>query len=218
MLWDVYGTLLAAQRGDLDSLVRRERELTVVFEQTIREFRLTTNAGTLCRDFLAAIATRREAGGPHSEVRIEEIWQQLAPRIPPREIALYFERHANPKQPMAGARETLVALQKRGLRQGIISNAQFYTRIELSELLGDNFFDPELVLLSCELGVAKPGLTAFRRAAQVLARDGIAPDQCIMVGDSPANDIAPAQQVGFNALLFGPTGDIQQLPQLLERV
>jgi putative hydrolase of the HAD superfamily len=218
ILWDVYGTLLAAQRGDLDALVRRERELTAAFAQTIHEFQLQADAATLCRDFLAAIAARRSAGGPHSEVRIEDIWQQIAPTAPPRDIALFFERHANPKQPMPGAQKTLVALKERGLRQGIVSNAQFYTRIELAELLGEELFDSSLIFLSCELGVAKPDLTAFRRAVEVLARDGIAPAECLVVGDSPDNDITPARQVGFNAILFGPTGDIQQLPQLLERL
>lgn len=218
ILWDVYGTLLAAQRGDLDSLMRRQHELTAAFEQTIREFHLDLSAETLRRDFLAAIAARRPAGVAHPEIRIEEVWRKLAPGAPARDIALYFERQANPKQPMPGARETLLALKERGLRQGIISNAQFYTRIELSELLGDDFFDPSLIFLSCDIGVAKPDPTAFRRAAEVLARDGITPAECLVVGDSPANDIAPAREAGFRAVLFGPTGDIQQLSQLLERL
>jgi putative hydrolase of the HAD superfamily len=218
ILWDVYGTLLVARRGDLDSLVRREAELVAAFAQTIRHFHLRSDAVALCRQFLAAIGTRRSSGGAHSEVRIEEIWQQIAPTAPPRAIALFFERHANPKRPMPGARETLAALKERGLRQGIVSNAQFYTRIELAELLGDEFFDPSLIFLSCELGVAKPDLTAFRRAAAVLARAGITPAECLMVGDSPVNDINPAREAGFSAILFGPGGEIQELPQLLERV
>jgi putative hydrolase of the HAD superfamily len=220
--WDVYGTLLASQRGDLDSLVRRAPELTAAFAQTIREFRVNHSAAVLCRDFLAAIATQRAAklaaGIAHPEIRIEDIWQQLVPTAPPRDIALYFERKANPKQLVPGARETLDALKRAGLRQGIISNAQFYTLIELSELLGGDFFDPALIFLSCDLGVAKPDVTAFRRAVETLARDRITPAECLIVGDSPVNDIAPAQQVGFRALLIGPTGDIQQLPQLLERL
>jgi len=220
--WDVYGTLLTAQRGDLDSLVRRAPELTAAFAQTIREFRLSLSAEVLCHDFLSAIAAQRAAklaaGIAHPEIRIEEIWGQLAPSGPARDIALYFERKANPKQLAPGTRKTLDALKERGLRQGIISNAQFYTLIELSELLGGGFFDPALTFLSCDLGVAKPDLTAFHRAVETLARDEIRPAECLYVGDSPANDIAPAQQVGFRTLLIGPTGDIQQLPQLLERL
>jgi len=206
ILWDVYGTLLAAQRGDLDSLVRRERELIPAFAQTIRRFQLATDAESLRREFLAAVAER-------PAIRIEEVWQQLAPTAPPRDIALYFERHANPKRPMPGALETLRAVKQRGLRQGIISNAQFYTRIELDEMLGIGFFDPALIFLSCDLGVAKPDPALFRRAAAI-----IAPAECLVVGDSTENDIAPAREVGFDAVLFGPSGDIQALPQLLERL
>ena len=222
IFWDVYGTLLAAQRGDLDSLIRRENELHAAFAQTIRHFALRATAPQLHRDFLAAIADARAAkaaaGITHPEIRIEEIWASLLPGCPARDVAIFFERQANPKQLMPGAIETLTALQKRAYRQGIISNAQFYTPIELAELLGTAIFDPALMFFSCDLGVAKPDPTAFRRAAAVLARDGISPCECILIGDSPGNDIAPAQQAGFRALLFGPTGDIQELPQLLERI
>jgi putative hydrolase of the HAD superfamily len=131
---------------------------------------------------------------------------------------LYFERQANPKQPMPGAKETLLSLKQRGLRQGILSNAQFYTRIELSEFFGDDIFDPALMFLSCDLGVAKPNPTGFQLLTAALAHAGIAPVECLFVGDSPVNDIAPARQAGFQAILFGPDGDIQQLPQLLERL
>jgi putative hydrolase of the HAD superfamily len=220
--WDVYGTLLAAQRGDLDSLLRRAGELRAAFADTIRHFALPAAAELLHRDFLAGITSMRAAkvaaGVAHPEIRIEELWAALLPGCPARAVALYFERQANPKQLMPGARETLAALQKRGCRQGIISNAQFYTPIELRELLGEDFFDPALTFFSCDLGVAKPDLTGFRLVTGVLARDGITPAECLFVGDSPGNDIAPARQAGFQAVLFGPTGDIQQLPQLLERL
>lgn len=218
ILWDVYGTLLQAPRGDLDSLVRRRAELLAAFEQTAREFQLDLSPEQLCQRFLDGIASARSRLSRHPEIRIEEVWLQLTPQIAPRRIAFYFEQQANPKRPMPGARETVLRARERGLRQGIVSNAQFYTRIELSELIGDNIFDPDLMFLSCDLGVAKPDLTAFRLAAETLARSGIQPSECLYVGDSLENDIRPARAVGFEALLFGPNGDLQELSQLLERL
>jgi putative hydrolase of the HAD superfamily len=222
VLWDVYGTILAAQRGDLDSLIRREAELRAAFAQTIRHFHLDLDPAALHRDFLETIAAHRAAkltdGIPHPEIRIEHVWQQLTPAAPARDIALYFERHANPKQLMPGARETLRAIRDRGLRQGIVSNAQFYTPIELEEMLGPGLFDPDLTFFSFDLGIAKPDPTAFQRAAAVLAREGISTAECLMVGDSFTNDIEASRALGFDAIWFAPTGDIQQLPQLLERL
>jgi HAD superfamily hydrolase (TIGR01549 family) len=210
VFWDVYGTLIVAHRGDLDSLLRRQFELTAAFAETARRF---SSPATL-KQFLTAIQTHRQRRTvAHPEIRIEEVWRDLLPgasveRV--REAALDFERRANPKRAQPEAAETLLELQRRGHRQGIISNAQFYTRIELAELL-PSVFDPELIFLSCDLGVAKPDLTAFR-----LARDKVLPAECVMVGDSVENDIVPARQVGFAGIHFG--GDISRLSQVLERM
>ena len=215
VLWDVYGTLLIAERGDLESLVRRPDALRAAFVQTAHHFRLPVQPAVLHEKFIAGLSRP-------GEVRIEELWQKLLPGTTidqAREIAMFFERTANPKSLQPHALETLMEIRRRGLRQGIISNAQFYTRIELAELLGtESIFDPTLVFLSCDLGVAKPDLTAFRMCVERLAADGFAPGQCLMVGDSPANDIAPALAAGMRAVRFAPDGDITDLRQVLERL
>jgi len=227
IFWDVYGTLVAAERGDLDSLIRREAELRPVFERTVKNFGLGITPGRLHVLFVGGIRAAHKAGiaagVPHPEVRIDEIWFKLLEECAlerpstinfAREVALFFERQANPKQFQPRAFEVLTALKQRGLRQGIISNAQFYTPIELSELLRDasagairtyeSVFDPRLVVFSFELGVAKPDLIPFRRAVAALTRDNIMPDDCVFVGDSPIHDVAPARQLGFRTVLYAP--------------
>ena len=242
ILWDVYGTLVRAERGDFDSLVKRHAELLAIFDQTVRNFSLPLSGEALHEHFLAAIKSERDRriaeGAAHPEIRIEEIWLKLlgdATLNQAREVALFFERHANPKQFQPGAFETLITLKQRGVRQGIVSNAQFYTPIDLSELLREesagaictyeSIFDPALTVFSFELGVAKPDLAPFRRAVEALTRDNIMPDDCVFVGDSPANDIVPAQHLGFKTVLYAPAGGaklpvkpdlvIQNLAQLL---
>jgi len=249
VFWDVYGTLVAAQRGDLDSLLKREAELRVVFERTVRNFSLNAVPSRLHDLFLRGIQAEREArmveGIAHPEVRVDEIWFKLLEKFQTddrptislaREVALFFERQANPKQLQPRAFEVLKALKERGLSQGIISNAQFYTPIELSDLLREasngavrtyeSIFDPALTVFSFELGVAKPDLAPFRRAVEALTRHDIMPDDCVLVGNSLANDIAPAQHLGFKTVLFAPEGAaesaikpdlmIHNLGQLLE--
>jgi putative hydrolase of the HAD superfamily len=239
VFWDVYGTLIQAERGDLDSLVRRAPELRTAFDAVVAKFRIGGRAAMLHESFLRRIRAEHDAaqagGVPHPEVRIDAIWLGLLEEFRPRraltpklarEVALFFERRANPKRLMPEAFDTLTALQRRGSRQGIISNAQFYTPIELRELLREagggrrggykTLFDPSLLFFSYELGVVKPDPTAFRLALESLAPAGIRPEQCLFVGDSPTQDIAPAAQVGMKALRFAPDGDIQSLSQLLE--
>lgn len=227
IFWDVYGTLLTADCGNLDSLFQHEAELRLAFERTVRNFNLNTDPARLHDLFLRGIQAEREArvaeGIAHPEVRVDEIWFKLLEKFqseePPaisfaREVALFFERQANPKQLQPRAFEVLTTLKQRGLRQGIISNAQFYTPIELSELLREesgstirtyeSIFDAQLVFFSFDLGVAKPDATAFRRAVEALTRENIMPDDCVFVGNSPVDDIAPARHVGFRTVLFAP--------------
>src|SRR5258708_2153861 len=205
IFWDVYGTLVMAQRGNLDSLVQREAELRTVFERTVKNFGLDVPPERLHELFLRGIRAEREArvaqGIAYPEVRIDEIWfkllEKFRPEDPPtinfaREVSLFFQRQANPTQLQPHAFDVLTALKQRGVRHGIVSNAQFYTPIELSLLLRDesacaictyeSIFDPLLVFFSFDLGVAKPDLALFRRAVEALTRADVMPDDCVFVG------------------------------------
>jgi putative hydrolase of the HAD superfamily len=226
IFWDVYDTLVTARRGDLDSLLKGEAELGMAFDRTVRNFSLRAVPAQLRELFRRGIQAERELriaeGIAHPEVRVDEIWfkilERFQPEPPPmsfvREVALFFERQANPKELQVRALDVLTTLKKRGLRQGIISNGQFYTPIELSDLLGEEsggairtcetLFDARLVFFSFELGVAKPDPTAFQRAAAVLTKENIMPDDCVMIGDSLTDDVAPAQHMGFRTVLFAP--------------
>jgi putative hydrolase of the HAD superfamily len=239
IFWDVYGTLVATERGDLVSLIERAAELRPAFERTVKNFGLGVVPTRLRDLFLGGIRAECDApvveGATRPEVRIEEIWFKVLEKCQPerpatinfsREVALFFERQANPKQLQSRAFEVLTALKQRGLRQGIIAHAQFYTPIQLSELLRDasagairtfeSVFDPQLVFFSFDLGMAKPDPTPFRSAVAALTRENIMPDDCVFVGDSPGNDVGPAKQLGFRTVLYapGPVLDSSSEPDL----
>ncbi|MBI4021029.1 MAG: HAD-IA family hydrolase [Candidatus Aenigmarchaeota archaeon] len=57
-------------------------------------------------------------------------------------------------------------------------------------------FDP--IVISCEVGLRKPELAIFRRAAQMA---GCAPSACMLVDDSETN-VAAARAAGMQAILF----------------
>lgn len=227
IFWDVYSTLVVARRGDLDSLLKREAELRMAFDRTVRNFSLRAEPAQLHELFLRGVQAERDVriaeGNLQPEVRVDEIWFKLLEKFQSdepatlsfaREVALFFERQANPKELQFRALDVLTTFKRRGVRHGIISNGQFYTPIELSDLLDEeshgairtyeSLFDARLVFFSFELGVAKPDPTAFHRAVEVLTKENIMPDDCAFVGNSLANDIAPAQHIGFRAVLFSP--------------
>lgn len=89
-------------------------------------------------------------------------------------------------------REVLAALRGR-FRLGVISNGpsdiQRY-KLKLFDL--EREFDP--IVISGEVGVAKPNPAIFRRALE-LAR--VSPPEALYVGDSPVYDIVGAKGVGM---------------------
>ncbi len=243
VLWDVYGTLMALAVGDLASALEKQETMLGAFRRTIREFRLSkfldgAPPDTLLRMYVGEIEKthrRKIARGVSSpEVKIERIWLRILQRLeskgyaanggetglePARRIAYFFDDVYQTKALYPGARETLEGVKKLGLRQGIISNAQFYTPIALNILLRRaghkgpdphaDLFDRRLVFYSYRLGVSKPNPFAFERARKRLRAMGIAPDRVLYVGNDALNDMIPARKVGFRTALFA--GDKESL-------
>jgi len=59
------------------------------------------------------------------------------------------------------------------------------------------------VLISEEIGIAKPDPRFFRAAGDAL---GLAPDDLLCVGDNPVADVAGARAAGIEAWWFSPSG------------
>ena len=206
---------------------------------------------------------RKKARGVFSpEVKIEHIWLRILKKLEAkgyrpdgkhgtvdmalaRKVAYFFDDVHQAKALYPNALETLATVREMGLHQGIISNAQFYTPIMLNILLrraghrGPNphadVFGRQLTFYSYRLGVSKPNPLAFERAKKRLGSKGIEPARVIYVGNDVRNDMVPARDVGFKAVLFAgdreslalrkdrpdcagfkPDAVIKKLPQLLE--
>jgi len=110
-----------------------------------------------------------------------------------------------------GVVDALAALKKNNIALGIVSNAQFYTPIDLTLLVRDQsrgayddfneIFDPDLTFFSYEYNVAKPhGL--FRQLYDALYEYQILPRQTVFAGNDLVIDIAPAQQAGMKTAHF----------------
>jgi putative hydrolase of the HAD superfamily len=219
VLFDVYGTLLISGAGEISTDAEHAGE-NAGLDRFIEAFRLPLSAQQLRERLNAAIKAFHdngvEMGIDHPEVDIRVIWQDVLGGDAPEDLeglAMYYELCANPVYPMPGVRRLLAACRRSGLKMGIVSNAQFYTPRILAGLLKTPLhrlgFDPNLLLFSYEMGVAKPGPTMFERAAHRLAAIGITVENALYLGNDMRNDIWPAAMSGFQTILFA--GDNRSL-------
>ena len=142
---------------------------------------------------------------------------------PPRRTffpALY-ERFAKPCAWRAydDVRPVLAALAARGLKLGIISNWDDRLRPLLHALKLRQYFD--VIVISCEVGVAKPARAIFRRAAADL---GLMPETLLHIGDSLSMDVQGARAAGLQSLLLRRNAkrrilaQIRSLAELKDRI
>lgn len=98
--------------------------------------------------------------------------------------------------------EMLAALREKGYLLGIVTNGDPMIQGRKLDVCGLRpWFDT--VVIAGEEGVAKPDPEIFRRAA---ARLGVAPEDCVFVGDHPEKDIAGAAAVGMQTRFVKASG------------
>ena len=141
------------------------------------------------------------------EIIIEEIWEVILTILkrngyePPlaegeklrdfaRKIAWYYNFRALGRNLYPGVVEALDGLKKKNIVTGIVSNAQFYTPIDLTLLIRDQskghfedifeLFDVDLTFFSYEYRVAKPNNLLFRKLYDALYEYQILPEQTFM--------------------------------------
>nr|VFK15362.1 MAG: putative hydrolase of the HAD superfamily [Candidatus Kentron sp. LPFa] len=95
-----------------------------------------------------------------------------------------------------GARESLQRLRSAGIPYGFISNIwspfhQGFQRLFREEIRDRPCF------LSFELGLRKPDTALYRAALSALS---LSPEETLMVGDTYANDMAPAMALGMKTV------------------
>lgn len=217
LLFDLYGTLFSSAAGgepglagssDPDQGEGARRLLAKELEDRgfvggPESFASRVDAGI--HDFRAlALASQ-----PFPEINIVEIVASILPGADTarwRRLALLHEAWRNPCAPMPGALELLSGLAARGVRLGIVSNAQFYTRILFEAILGGEperlGFEDGLSIYSYQLGIAKPSPEPFALAAGPLRDSGMDYSEILVVGNSASNDIAPAAALGMMTALF----------------
>ena len=148
---------------------------------------------TFCERFLTLDAR----GSAHKSVVYPALLAELGGTADSAALAHdYYANSHKHARPMPGMAETLVALRRRGLALGIVSNGETETQWRNIDALGLRDW-MAVVLISQAEGLRKPDAALFRRAAERL---GLAPEDCVFVGDNPVADVLAASAAGMQAV------------------
>ena len=142
------------------------------------------------------------------EVRIEEFYSFVLSRlgIPPKDYTLEYihELYLNSfrVQVLPEAEEVLDYLKNR-YRLAVISNASSeLPRYAIKKLGLEKYF--EVIVLSRDIGIRKPGPEIFKFTLQKL---GLSGSEAIHVGDSVENDVLGAKKAGMKAVWINRSGE-----------
>lgn len=220
VIFDIYGTCLISGSGDIglhsadpknDALLQALADQDVAFTHAQASAGLALFYDLIRQDH----AHSREQGIAFPEVRILEIWERWIAaqglQLDCAQLAIDVECRLNPVWPMPGLVPCLQALKQKGVRLGIVSNAQIFTPDYFPALtdhsLAEYGFDPEHCVWSWTGKEAKPSTRLYQQVLDSFA--DLKPAQCLYVGNDMRNDISPASQVGMKTALFA--GDQRSL-------
>ena len=168
-----------AALAEAESLARREVNETV---------RGGGNAIDAWRDYFHVLLARVGVPARRHETIIDSLWEAH------QRVGLWTVA-------TEGAVELVGRLRTRGLRLGVVSNAEGQVARHLEVAGFGGLF--ETVVDSHVVGVAKPDPAIFHIA---LERMSLAPERAVYVGDLPAVDVAGAHAAGLAAVLLDRHG------------
>ena len=218
-IFDIYGTLFISDAGGIGT-PKTDVPRVSGLEDVLRQYGIATSPDRISKRLVQSIRTahhvKKERGLSYPEIEIDAIWQDILKwpdRNRIRDFAIAYEWTVNPAFPMPGLDETLRSLRHRGLKMGIISNAQFFTPLLFEWFLGAPSthlgFDDDLTLYSYQHGEAKPSHSLFNICANRLRDLGFPPESVVFIGNDMLNDIVPAANAGWQTALFA--GDRRSL-------
>lgn len=118
-----------------------------------------------------------------------------------RDVYEALRVHISPvRVPFPDAFSTLATLQERGFLLGVVSNRHWGGQVFLDDLRAIGFldyFEPEHMAISADLGIRKPNPAIFLHA---LSSFGVTPREAVMVGDSLSADVAGAKALDMLAV------------------
>jgi FMN phosphatase YigB (HAD superfamily) len=199
VIFDIYGTLLDAAAGG----VKPDLLADPLLRQILREHGHSPPSSPSSELHAAVLRHHAAAEVPFPEIDLRVLWREILALPPDMDLVPLvraLEAGWHPATLMPGAQAAIQQLARSGISLGLLSNAQCNTLSSLGGL--EDFFAPELTLLSYQQGIAKPAPELFQRMADRLACRGISPAETLYIGNDLQHDILPAAAVGFRTALF----------------
>jgi FMN phosphatase YigB (HAD superfamily) len=244
--WSIYGTLVAISGGELLFEHPQKFVMDLALDKTVQEFKMWGSmsrkpgqpAEYLAQLYTKALTDLRMMPSPgekYPEICAERGWENIVKKLLQkdyefdhgffgslneysRKIAFYFHASLQGTACYDGAAKTMKRLRKRGIRQGLISDAQCFTLVQLQRGLTpqdakarvDELIDADLRALSFEQGSRKPSERLYKYLLDVLEAKGVSPQQVLHVGSRLAHDVVPAKRLGMRTALFaGDKGSLE---------
>lgn len=120
-------------------------------------------------------------------------------------IRVYFRPFLENIEKEKNLYDTLKTLKDNGYQLAIISNTPYFKEVNeecLEEAGIDGLFDE--IIFSYDVRIAKPKREIFEYALRLLKVKG---EECVMVGDSLMNDMAPASDLGMKCFWLNIKND-----------
>ncbi len=219
IVFDIYGTLIISAAGDIS--LAGEASPDSAMDAALEHAGISLDAASGLELYRQIIEEHQAgslaAGISHPEVEIREVWKEFVSKFGKgemssakiEEIAIVYECAANPVWPMPELKSVLEGLRAKGLKLGIVSNAQFYTKYMFPAFLGNTLeelgFDKDLMIYSYKMREGKPS----RRLYAELAGKGVSPENTLYIGNDMLKDVWPSSEEGFRTVLFA--GDNRSL-------
>ncbi|HID22150.1 MAG TPA: HAD family hydrolase [Planctomycetaceae bacterium] len=249
--WNVYGTLLHISDGRLLLMHPQELRMQVALEKTIEEFHMWQSMSRkpgapweyMLIQYKRLVEDAEMAGtnrpGDFPRVDAARIWRKLIGRLLENEytydesfygdleelsekVAFFFHKALQGVEPMPQALETLTAVTAAGRKQGLLSDSQPFTLVEMLRALRrqgtlpplDQLVTPTCLTLSHQEGVRQPSKSLYAACVRRFRDLGIEPHEILHVGSRLREDLAVAKQFGMKTALFaGDKESLQATPQ-----
>ncbi len=238
VIFDIYGTLLISNSGDIDKLALSPSFILESFAQCGIKI-ISSNpakvAGEITEEYKQTIeelkygARKKNIESP--EIDIRDVWEIVIQSLYYRNLidkpwvdevtmlAIYFETLSNKVYPMPFMKDIILWLHGKRIPAGVISNAQFYTPVIMNYFLNSDvddenenikYFDDDLSIFSYQEKLGKPNITLYEKALTACyEKYKFKSNEILFVGNDMLKDIYPAQASGMRTALFA--GDARSL-------
>lgn len=223
VIWDIYGTILYSANMEIPVDPGKYSKFKKGF-QRIGDFlnlEIDPDKGEkLYRNLVKELQKRKKKKNENiisPEINIIKLWdifmkkkfQKNFRRATLEKIAIIFEKAVNPVEIGKNVEKILNYIRSKNLYQGIMSNAQFYTKRILNDFLErsfDYYFNSDLVFFSYKIGISKPDPQIYELLEKKLNYLSVKNKNCLIIGNDEDNDIIPLSKRGFKSIYISPKG------------